>query len=378
LYHTAAYSLVEITQEGVEAESNAAGRKPVRLRVRVREVQPFQLRYGAFYDTERGPGLIADLTNRNSLGSARTLGLRTRYDAQLQEVRLYFTQPLLRRFPVSTTVSPYVRHERNPATSTSDAFNVDRTGISIQQEAKFRRKYVVTYGYRIEKSRTYDTGPDPFFNIPLRIAALTATVTRETRDDVLDATHGQFFSHAFQYSPELLGSQLRFVKYFGQYFRYFPLQKPKVQLFTNQVLRPRLVYATGVRVGLATGLGGQEITLGERFLAGGSTTIRGFQQNGVGPIGFDRLPLGGDAVLIFNNEIRLPLVSRFDGVGFVDIGNVYRHVSDISLTDLRKAAGLGLRVRTPWFLLRLDYGLKLDRRPGESIGRLFFSIGQAF
>ena len=378
LYHTAAYSLVGITQEEIAAESPAAGQKPVRLRVRVREVQPFQLRYGAFYDTERGPGIIADLTNRNSLGSARSLGLRTRYDAQLQEARLYFTQPLLGRFPVSTTVSPYVRHERNPATGTSNAFNVDRTGISIQQEAKFRRMYVVTYGYRIEKSRTYDVGPDPFFNIPLRIAALTTTVTRETRDDVLDATRGQFFSHAFQYSPELLGSQLRFVKYFGQYFRYFPLQKPKVQLFTNQVLRPRLVYATGVRVGLATGLGGQEITLGERFLAGGSTTIRGFEQNGVGPIGFDRLPLGGDAVLIFNNEIRFPLVSRFDGVGFVDIGNVYRHVSDVSLTDLRKAAGLGLRVRTPWFLLRLDYGLKLDRRPGESMGRLFFSIGQAF
>ena len=102
------------------------------MRIRVREVQPFQLRYGAFYDTERGPGIIADLTNRNSLGSARTLGLRTRYDAELQEVRLYFTQPLLRRFPVSTTVSPYVSYERNPATSASDAFNVDRTGISIQ------------------------------------------------------------------------------------------------------------------------------------------------------------------------------------------------------------------------------------------------------
>jgi outer membrane protein assembly factor BamA len=39
---------------------------------------------------------------------------------------------------------------------------------------------------------------------------------------------------------------------------------------------------------------------------------------------------------------------------------------------------VGVRVRTPWFLLRLDYGLKLDRREGESRGRLFFSIGQAF
>jgi outer membrane translocation and assembly module TamA len=68
----------------------------------------------------------------------------------------------------------------------------------------------------------------------------------------------------------------------------------------------------------------------------------------------------------------------FDGVAFLDVGNVYPRVSDISLSDMREAAGFGLRVRTPWFLIRMDYGFKLDRRPGESMGRLFFSIGQAF
>jgi outer membrane protein assembly factor BamA len=83
-------------------------------------------------------------------------------------------------------------------------------------------------------------------------------------------------------------------------------------------------------------------------------------------------------MLVINNELRFPLVSIFDGVGFVDIGNVYPSVSDFSLTDVRKAAGVGLRLRTPWFLLRLDYGFKLDRRPEESRSRLFFSIGQAF
>ena len=83
--------------------------------------------------------------------------------------------------------------------------------------------------------------------------------------------------------------------------------------------------------------------------------------------------------MILNNELRnYPLVSRLDGVGFVDIGNVYRHVSDISLTDIRKAAGLGLRVRTPWFLLRLDYGLKLGRRPGESVRPALFQHRPGF
>ena len=83
-------------------------------------------------------------------------------------------------------------------------------------------------------------------------------------------------------------------------------------------------------------------------------------------------------MLVVNNELRFPVSKMFDGVGFVDFGNVYPTVSDFSLANVRSAAGLGVRVRTPWFLLRLDYGFKLDRRPGESVGRLFFSIGQAF
>ena len=66
-----------------------AARQPVRLNVSVREVQPFQLRYGASYDTERGLGGIVDLSNHNSLGKARVVGLRARYDAQFREGRAY-------------------------------------------------------------------------------------------------------------------------------------------------------------------------------------------------------------------------------------------------------------------------------------------------
>jgi outer membrane protein assembly factor BamA len=185
-------------------------------------------------------------------------------------------------------------------------------------------------------------------------------------------------SHALQYSPSALGSQLQFIKYFGQYFRYIPLQKPRIELFTNKVVRPRLVYAAGARLGLAAGFREQEVPLSERFFAGGGTSIRGFEQNTAGPIGIDRIPRGGQALLVINNELRFPLISIFDAVGFVDVGNVWERVADMSPTDIRKAAGLGLRVRTPWFLLRLDYGIKLDRRTGESLGRVFFSIGQAF
>ena len=83
-------------------------------------------------------------------------------------------------------------------------------------------------------------------------------------------------------------------------------------------------------------------------------------------------------MLVLNNELRVPLVSILDGVVFLDVGNVFDNIRDISLTDLRKSTGVGLRVRTPWVLIRGDYGVVLDPRPGEPRSRFYFSIGQAF
>ncbi len=137
------------------------------------------------------------------------------------------------------------------------------------------------------------------------------------------------------------------------------------------------MFATGIRVGFADGLGG-DVPTSERFYAGGSTTLRGFEQNAVGPVGVNNVPAGGNAVLLLNNELRTPIVRILDGVVFLDVGNVYPTIRDFSFTDVRESAGVGLRLRTPWVLLRTDYGFVLDPRPGEKRSRFYFSIGQAF
>ncbi len=384
LYRTGAYSLVDISHSAVDQSGNPQlNQQPVILNVRLREIRPFQLNYGGYYDTDRGPGAIADISNRNSLGEARVLGLRTRYDKNLQEARLYFSQPFLRNFPVRSLGAAYVRREVH------EDFNTDRLGFSFEQQVRFKKSYVMNYGYRFEETHTYERVPDPLFDQTLRVAPLTATITRETRNDIFDATRGSFVSHAIEYAPPYLGSELKYAKYFGQFFKYFAFDKPGPIPLQKNVMRSRLVFATAVRVGLAGGIGGQDlipgraeagqIALGERFFAGGGTTIRGFAQDAIGPrIPGTNSPAGGDAILLLNNEMRFPLFSIFDGVGFVDIGNVYRTLGDFNPTDVRKSAGLGLRIRTPYFLIRFDYGFKLDRRPGESRARPFFSIGQAF
>jgi outer membrane protein assembly complex protein YaeT len=376
LYQTGAFSLVEIQSNPVEPSIPRPDyQQPVELLVRVQEVRPFQLRYGGSFDTERGPGVIADFTTRNVLGRARVAGLRTRFDGETRELRGFFSQPLTRTFPINTVTSLFGLRDINREAG----FTTDRFGLTAHQEIHLDDMYILSYGYRFERvhlvpnvadaeivARRENTGP------------LTGALTRDTRDDILDATRGTFLSQVIEYTPGFLGSDVRFARYFGQYFRYIALRRPQRAAFRNGVTKPRLVYAGGVRLGLAHALEGQELLPSERFFAGGENTIRGFQEDSVGPLTALGRPTGGEAVFLFNHELRFPLISIFDGVSFLDMGNVYRDVSDFNPFDLRYAAGLGLRIRTPYILLRADYGVKLDRREGERRGAFFFSIGQAF
>jgi outer membrane protein assembly complex protein YaeT len=387
LYETQAFSIVDITREELVASASPSGadsapspapaEKPVRLTVSVREQQPFQLRYGASYDTERGIGGVLDVSNHNMLGKARVLGFRSRYDSQLTDLRAYVSQPSLRYWPIATIFSVYYTDERNPPTELTRRYDVDRRGVSINQERELADHYLFNWGFRYERARSFDPEPGSIFDELFTVTPLTATLTRETRDDVLDATRGAFMSHALSYAPTWFGGDRAYAKYFGQYFHYFPLQPERRRRFTNEILRPRFVYAAGVRVGLARSIE-SVLPVSERFFAGGGTTLRGFEQNSLGPVGIDGLPQGGGAMLVINNELRFPLIRIFDGVVFSDIGNVFPTVSDFSLSDLRESAGVGLRARTRWFLLRGDYGILLDRRAGERRGRFYFSIGQAF
>ena len=122
----------------------------------------------------------------------------------------------------------------------------------------------------------------------------------------------------------------------------------------------------------------REFTPGDRFFGGGSTSIRGFKQNSLGPQLEDGQPIGGQAAFFLNNELRTPFYKWIDAAVFLDMGNVFDKPSDFRLSDLRKSAGVGLRLRNPFVLLRFDYGWKLDRRTGESRGVFHFGIGQAF
>ena len=183
---------------------------------------------------------------------------------------------------------------------------------------------------------------------------------RDTRDNPFLPTRGTSMSFGARLFARPLVSEYTFIK--GQ----FGFSHVKGFKDGSSV-------ASGVRIGLAFPFGSTEaVPISEAFFAGGDSTIRGFVRDTVGPA------TGGEAMLILNEEFRFPIWRDLKGVIFYDAGNVYAQFSDFDPTDLRHVLGVGLRLETAIGPVRVEYGRKLDREPGESTGELFLSFGSAF
>lgn len=212
-----------------------------------------------------------------------------------------------------------------------------------------------------------------------------------------DPTRGDYLTAEYNVSVPFLGSNIGFHKFQASYYRFYTFPQLK-----NTTLAGRAI------LGLASVFSKRErfsssqfpdlegiLPISERFFAGGSTNLRGFEFESAGPRvvivpqGFFRnsqgdpvflspftVPFGGNALAIVNLEARVPLTDSVRAVPFYDGGNVFRRVGDIFnppdvpendvfRQNLRAlwthTVGLGFRIKTPiGGEFAVDYGYLLN------------------
>jgi outer membrane protein assembly factor BamA len=290
-----------------------------------------------------------------------------RYTRDFRAVRAYATSPSF--FGRRITSNVFVSRSREQLPQTAAEVDtkpvVDETGLTLEQRVRPFPRTEVSYSYAFERNHTFQLNPvDLFpFDIEVNVARLASTVLVDTRNDLVDATRGWFHSSDFEYAPPALGSDLRFVKYL------FP------QRYYRRV--GRVVIASAARLGLATAFD-QDLLPSERFFTGGGNSVRGYDEDTLSPR--DRFGdiVGGNALLVFNEEIRFPIYKWMRGVGFFDAGRAFETAGSITLKGLSMGTGVGVRLQTPFVLLRFDAGVPLDSSQGPRSRRWFFSIGQMF
>ena len=180
----------------------------------VREVQPFQLRYGSLTTPSEAGRRFSMSRTITHLARRVSSACSSRYDKQLAGPHLHQRAGVALFSGRDSAARCIYREERNPLTEVTNPFNVDRYGaVDAAGETEFSKSYVWSYGYRYERARIVDPAPGGLLNRTTTVSPLTSTFTRETRDQMLDAAKGAFLSQALSYSPSWLGSDAPFLKY---------------------------------------------------------------------------------------------------------------------------------------------------------------------
>ena len=136
----------------------------------------------------------------------------------------------------------------------------------------------------------------------------------------------------------------------------------------------------------------------ERFYVGGdglanysldgreTVQLRGYENNSLTPLNSNNEQIGATVYNKFSMELRYPITLKSSAsiyaLGFVEAGNSYENFKTFNPFDLKRSAGVGLRVFMPAFgLLGIDFAHGFDAATGQtepSGWQTHFIIGQQF
>ncbi len=336
--------------------------------IEVEELPRYTLLYGVRYDNEKKLEVEGEFIRQNLFHYAHSSSLRFLWNDTQKDFRIGYGIPSFIKRDWRLDNFIFWRREYFSCSDTKILcypFYTQISGISIQHSFTLNKNLTFQYSYNFKKIHTWPAQEGQGFDFQINVARLIANLYGDYRDDKLNPSKGYFYSVETELSPKKLGSDLNFVKMFGQFFYYRPI-------------RNKIIWANGVRIGLANAFGAI-LFYDERFFAGGGNSVRGYKLNSLGPINpFTNLPNGGEGLFILNEELRFPIKGIIGGVLFYDAGNIYKEWQDFNPFDVRQSIGFGMRADTKFGLLRLDLGFKIKKKPEEKPYELFFSIGQAF
>jgi outer membrane protein insertion porin family len=387
---------------------NPAGTDPNKdVVVLVEEAKRWTIAYGGGFEVQRlasstdptgselqaAPRGILEISKLNVRGRGDSISLKLRGSTIEDRALLTYTAP-------NTFANPHFTFQANAYTEKTqdiNTFTEERYEGSVQLTDQVTRFTTLQYHYafrRVLVSNINNTVPPediPLFEQPTLVSQFGVTWARDARDNPADATKGSFNSFDFGIADTAIGSSASFLRMYYQNSTYHPLGRrfSFARAFRFGVLQP---YKDTVSLAFPAQTSAvQLIPLPERFFAGGGTSLRGFALNQAGPRDLNGFPVGGQAILEFNQEIRFPMRlpfvgSALGGAIFYDGGNVYSRLSRITfrayspapvfnpakpteclynctneLNYFAHTVGFGLRYSTPVGPIRIDLGFPINR-----------------
>ena len=345
----------------------------IHLFVEMEEKKPYYIQTGLGYQTDTGAYINLKAGDRNFLGRNKNIWLGGSFSEIGYRSELWFSEPRLLGTEISSNSGIFAEKKEE----FNKNFGVKIYGASTGFYKRWTPNLNTGLSARYENRKKYDIDRD-FSNIDIddsdeekfrsrNLIVLTPLVSYDTRDSAIRPKNGLFTTISVDISQGLDNDLDSFIKY-NMDSRYFR---------TSRSI-PWLTLACLGRAGYIDPWGDVlDVPDDQLFFLGGTSDVRGFKEN---MLLFDEAndPVGGRFSMAGSLEARIDLGGNLELTTFIDAGRIKNTEISVDETDWRTSAGIGLRYITPIGPIGLLYGHKLDRKSGESPGRIHFSLGYTF
>jgi outer membrane protein insertion porin family len=354
------------------------------LIVQVKEAKTGSFSFGGGYSTvDRLVGFVEveqknfDISNWSSFtGGGQDLRLRAQIGSTERNFLLSFTEPWLFDHPISAGFDGYYTENLNDNT-TGYAYTQKTLGFDIRTGKSITDNLSIGGVYRLEHINISDLNSGVSAALLEQagnslISSVGVSVTNDYRDSKLSPTKGFSITNSADFAGGPLGGDRNFwrVQTSGEY--YIPVKIHDVTTVLEFSGRTGIVQAYPDT---------PDVPIFERYFTGGQDSIRGYDERSVGPLDPNTNDaIGGEALLVGSVEYTVPIIEIIKGAVFFDTGNVWDKVRNYGTGGTKSGVGVGLRVKTPIGPIKLDYGIPLNKEPGQDhkSGKFYFSVSRGF
>ena len=338
--------------------------KTVDLFVEVQENKPYYAEVSLGYESDTGVYGSTKVGDRNLFGLNKELWASGKISETGHRLETRLIEPRL----LGTRISAGIGLYNEELTEFNQSFGTRTTGSSLTFGYDWGKYIITSLDLRLENREQFNVGDrsaEAVNEETRTILVATPNISYDSRDSFVRPTKGFLSSLNLEFSKGIQNQLDDFVRYqFDTRYYWTPFK--------------RVTFAGLARIGQVIPYANSDLVPEDQlFYLGGIQSVRGFDENLL-RADSEGKPVGGKTAILGSLEARIDLGMNLELATFFDVGSVQDTLVDGGSDRFRPTVGLGLRYITPIGPIGLLYGHKLDGEPGESSGRVYFSIGYSF
>ena len=363
----------------VETVRVVGSQNQVDLNYSVVEKPTGNLQAGLGYSDTQGAVVNFSVSQDNFLGTGQNMSFAIDNSSVTKQLRFDFTNPYYTEDGVSRRMSLSYR-KVDAAEADISNYSTDSYGASLSYGVPLSEYTNYRWGVKLD-STEITTGTTTVQNIVDFVAnngrvndtfSLFGSWAYDSRNRRIFATKGGLTSLRGEITVP--GSDLEYYKVDFRHLSYFPIGSA-------------VTLAANLNLGYGDSFGGiYDYPPYKNYYAGGSSSVRGYDANSLGPKEGDIPtgdPLGGKVKIVGNMDLILPNPFAENSSStrvslFVDAGSVFEDSSTIDTSELRYTAGLAFIWITPVGAMRFNFSNALNEEEGDATRSFQFSLGSPF